>query len=543
MQKMMFSLVALLLCFNLTFSQTTVTKSGDITSDETWTNDKVYILDGFVYVTNNAKVTIQPGTLIKGRNATKGALIVTRGSQLIANGTASQPIVFTSEKAPGAGSRRPGDWGGVILLGKAPVNQVEPIIEGGLDVNKARYGGTDPNDNSGILRYVRIEYSGIPFQPDKEINGLTMGGVGAGTIIDHVQVSFSGDDSYEWFGGNVNGKYLISYKPVDDDFDSDYGFQGKVQYGLIVRTPELADVSGSNGFESDNENPSGFSLPRTNAVFSNITLIGPRNQPNTSIEARHDNGLLIRRNSEIKLFNSVVVGFADNGILINGAAGAADLDNDSIVICNTIVSDNGKKAIDTSGMGGATLRRSPIEWLLRCGNETLSVPAKDMFVDPFGNEPNFMVKPGIPALTGAEFINSSVDNPFFDKVSYRGAFTDKMQDYWVAGWSNFRPDTNAYTSGISSVAKLETITRLTAYPNPAKNQVTVNFDLNRGDDITVVVFDLNGQEVLSLPMRRLEAGNQDIELNTENLVNGLYTLWLKGASYNISTSVRLVINK
>lgn len=171
-----------------------------------------YLLKGWVYIADGAELTIEPGTIIKGDKQTKAALIAERGGKLIAKGTATEPIVFTSEEA--AGSRKPGDWGGIILCGKAKNNQTEQQIEGGP---RTKHGGADDADNSGALSYVRIEFAGYPFQKDKEINGLTLGSVGSGTEIDHVQVSYSNDDSFEWFGGTVNCKYLVAYKGWDDD--------------------------------------------------------------------------------------------------------------------------------------------------------------------------------------------------------------------------------------------------------------------------------------------------------------------------------------
>ena len=210
-------ILSLLLCG--LWSQAQIIVSGEITQNTTWTNNNIYIISGWLYVRDGAALTIEPGTLIKGDFATKGALIVERGAKLYADGTAEQPIVFTSQKAPG--ERYYGDWGGIILCGKASINVPENvgngtaagenIIEGGVG---SIYGGganPDDDDNSGILRYVRIEYGGIAFQPNSEINGLTCGGVGRGTIIDHVQVSYSGDDSFEFFGGTVNCTHLVAY--------------------------------------------------------------------------------------------------------------------------------------------------------------------------------------------------------------------------------------------------------------------------------------------------------------------------------------------
>ncbi|MBN2813130.1 MAG: hypothetical protein JXQ80_03575, partial [Bacteroidales bacterium] len=184
---------------------TDVIAAGDITTNTTLTAGKVYLLDGWVYVKSGATLTIEPGTIIRGSKANKGAIIVEKGAKIIAEGTADDPIVFTSNQD--AGSRSYGDWGGLIILGEALVNKTDPTIEGGPT---STYGGTNDADSSGILKYVRIEFPGIAFQPDKEINGLTLGGVGSKTVIDYVQVSFCGDDSYEFFGGTVNAKHIIA---------------------------------------------------------------------------------------------------------------------------------------------------------------------------------------------------------------------------------------------------------------------------------------------------------------------------------------------
>ena len=188
--------------FSLTEANGMITIKGNIDENVTLSASKIYLLEGFVYIAEGATLTIQPGTVIKGDQATNGSLIVERGGKIMAEGTVAKPIVFTSAKPKG--SRKAGDWGGIIILGNAPVNLPNAKIEGGVDRS---YGGSDANDNSGVLKYVRIEYSGIAFQPDNEVNGLTLGGVGAGTTIDYVQVSFNGDDAFEFFGGTVNAKH------------------------------------------------------------------------------------------------------------------------------------------------------------------------------------------------------------------------------------------------------------------------------------------------------------------------------------------------
>ena len=233
-------------------------------------SEGTYLLKGWVYIASGAELTIEPGTVIKGDKQTKAALIVEPGGKLYAQGTAQKPIVFTSEEAKG--NRKPGDWGGLIICGNARNNQGQMQIEGGP---RTKHGGSNDSDNSGIISYVRVEFAGYPFERDKEINGITFGSVGSGTQVDHLQVSYCNDDSYEWFGGTVNAKYLVAYKGWDDEFDTDNGFSGKVQFGLSVRDSRIADTSQSNGFESDNCADGAAVDPYTTATFSNITFIGP----------------------------------------------------------------------------------------------------------------------------------------------------------------------------------------------------------------------------------------------------------------------------
>jgi hypothetical protein len=303
-----------------------VTKTG-IIGTETWTKNNVYVLSGPVYVDSLATLTIEPGTVIRGSDlVANSSLIVTRGATIIANGTECNPIVFTSNKA--IGTRARGDWGGVIILGRALNNAgTQNLIEGLPAANLDNYhGGTIANDNSGIFRYVRIEYGGFVFAANNEINGLTLGSVGSGTTIDHIQVSFTNDDAFEWFGGSVNCSYLVAYRNLDDDFDTDNGYSGLVQFALGVKDPAIADVvavSTSEGFESDNNAGGTAATPKTSARFYNVTQIGafrcgsnagPVTQP---IADGFRRGARLRRNTELKIFNSI---FMNNwrGLLVDG---------------------------------------------------------------------------------------------------------------------------------------------------------------------------------------------------------------------------------
>jgi len=435
--------------------------SGDITTNTTWSASKIYTLKGFVYVTNGAVLTIEPGTIIKGDKATKGTLIITRGAQINATGTVDKPIVFTSSFA--AGTRNAGDWGGIILLGKAPVNQGDNVgIEGGLDAKGdaakyIQYGGTNAADNSGTLKYVRIEYAGIPFSPDNEINGLTMGGVGSGTTLDYIQVYRSGDDAYEWFGGTVNAKHLLAIGSLDDDFDTDFGYSGKVQFGIAQRYPTIADVSGSNAFESDNDGSGSDKTPQTSAVFSNMTLVGPVIPTGTAatlptVNNNYQHAAQLRRNSAESILNSVFAGFVD-GIYIDdskvttAASTSTNYTAGRLVFANNIVGTIKNAANDVKGENKALFSVT----LKATNTFDQSITAATLLTDPFKyssdfaipGTPIFTVKAGSAAETGAAFTNTKVTDPFFEKVTYRGAVgaTD-----WTTGWTNFNPQVMLYTT-------------------------------------------------------------------------------------------------
>ena len=326
-----------------------VSVTGVLTGNVTWTSNNVYLLQGVVYVDSLATLTIQPGTIIKGDDATaNSSLIVQRGGKLIAEGTPCNPIVFTTEAA--AGSRAPGQWGGIILLGKAKHNLGTNILIEGLSAASSRnyHGGTDDNDNSGSLKYVRIEYGGYVFAANNEINGLTMGSVGRGTTIDYVQTSFINDDAFEWFGGTVNCKHLVAYRCLDDDFDTDNGFSGTVQFCLGVKDPAISDnptISTSEGFESDNEagGTNEGLAPKTSASFYNVTQIGAfRCASNTAgsgvtpTAIGFFRGARLRRNTDIKIFNSILMNNRV-GVRFDGTLAQGNVDQDSLVFRNNII--------------------------------------------------------------------------------------------------------------------------------------------------------------------------------------------------------------
>lgn len=416
----------------------------DITGTRNLVKDSVYILEGQINVTGT--INIQPGTLIKGDKLTKGCLIILQGGKINAVGTPDQPIVFTSRMEPGL--RAAGDWGGVILVGKAPVNQTNPSVEG-LTRPVAYGGGTDPADNSGTLRYVRIEFAGIALQPDNEINGLTFCAVGSGTTVDHIQVSYSGDDSYEWFGGTVNAKYLIAYCGLDDEYDTDFGYSGHVQFALGVRNPRIADVSTSNGFESDNDANGSTFTPQTSAVFSNITLIGPyKTLADKNVNSMFGAGMHIRRNSSLSAFNSVFAGW-NTGLLLDGTLTYNNATSGKLAIQNCVLS--GTKVIAVNGANGVA-PADALAFFNSGNNQIIADNAVTGIVNSFYDATqtgaaaaptSFLPAAGSPLLTGASYTHAKLADSFFDKTpTYIGAFG--TTDWTKEKWTNFDPQNTVY---------------------------------------------------------------------------------------------------
>ncbi|MCS6823392.1 MAG: T9SS C-terminal target domain-containing protein [Cytophagaceae bacterium] len=270
-----------------------------------------YLLQGIVYVCNGATLTIEPGTLIRGDKASVGTLVIAKGAKLIANGTETDPIVFTSNNSPYA--RQAGDWGGIIILGDAQINKIGGVasLDWGLDNKYAMYGGNNDNDNSGSLKYVRIEYCGAKISKDVELNGLTLAGVGKGTTIENIQVSYSNDDSFEMFGGSVYLKNIISYKCSDDDFDFNFGYNGRVQFAIAVRHPLIADFSGSRCIEADSYSGQKSTMDPskriTDFAVANLTLIVL--DPNNNTANINKEAIAIGKDCNISLYNSIISGF------------------------------------------------------------------------------------------------------------------------------------------------------------------------------------------------------------------------------------------
>ena len=438
--------------------------AGIIRGDVTWSSDTIYRLTGFVRVgdpanpANSGILRIEPGTVIVGDFETKGTLVVQRGSQIFAEGTAQDPIVFTSERRPG--DRTPGDWGGVVICGNARNNSTQasgnPVqLEGNYD---ALHGGQNDTDNSGVMRYCRIEFAGIPINPNEEVNSLTMGSVGSGTVIEYITCSYGLDDAFEWFGGTVNGRYLIAYRGLDDDFDVDLGHQGNIQFGIGIRDRALADQSGSNGFEVDNQsqdipNPV---QPFTQPTFSNMTIIGPKKNREAPISLQFQHAAQLRRGTKIRIHNSFFTGYTW-GIFIDGTPAATHATNDELRVRHSIVAAVDNWGGNGFGSAGDLFPNPPAN-----GNQHPNNPRgvafrtnTDFDTEAWFRTPAFgnrflntwqeagisptVFDPGTPTVTvtqGALTTGASFDGlpDFFQRVNYVGAFG---AEDWTAGWNNW----------------------------------------------------------------------------------------------------------
>lgn len=448
----------------------TITIKGRIDKDTILRSGNNYILSGIVYMVNNATMKVEPGVTVKGdyQGSNVAALVITRGAKLVADGTQDNPIVFTSNSPV----PRSGDWGGIVLCGKASVNttysgSVPGVVtgpgtyqvEGGVDNSFGdgiAGGGTTPNDDdsSGVLRYVRIEYAGYAYQPDKEINSLTMAAVGRKTVIDYVQVTYAKDDAFEWFGGTVNCAHLIAYKTQDDDFDTDNGYSGRVQFGIALRDSAIADISRSEAFESDNDASGSINSPQTRAVFSNMTVIGPRATLSNVGNSLYLAAAQFRRNSGISVFNSIILGWPQ-GLLIDSRNGRTMenniMDSTTRFKNNTIAGCGGLGVPDITSYGFIASAANALAWNRDSvvnrfsnsafGNTVLTNVSDAKMIAPFNySAPDFLPFGGSngyqPILNGASFADPKLAG--MQVVGFRGACDAAgVAANWWRGWTRF----------------------------------------------------------------------------------------------------------
>jgi len=426
--------------------------SQNITTNTVWTNNKEYLLQGFIKVTDGATLTIEPGTVIKGDFNTLGSsLFILRGSRIQAIGNAAQPIVFTSSQP--AGQRLAGDWGGLIIVGRGIINRGSPVILEGTGTSTANpqvdySGGTDNTDDSGILRYVRIEFAGFGSAPNVELNSLTLAAVGSTTQIDHVQAMHGLDDSFEWFGGAVDTRYLVSYNAGDDHFDASEGHQGRHQFliglqntrvvprppGIVATDPQGIENDGCEGANCLNGQNS---LPLTQPMFANFTLVGvPATVTPTSAG---DIGMMIRRGVAGYYVNGVVARWSRAGISLRDQNTLNRITAGDLILNNILLAEVGAAFQPQSG---ATVQGTVDQ--VANNIESNAATAASLFTGlpaaPTTATLDWAPAVGSPARTGGlvTFTGpmATKASGFITGTSYRGA-ADPNGVKWWQGWTNY----------------------------------------------------------------------------------------------------------
>jgi hypothetical protein len=437
----------------LTIGSTQDTLRGTISVNTTVT--RTTILQGLVYVAPGVTLTVNPGVTIKGSTGpaipdtvnlenNKGTLLIQQGAQLIANGTATSPIVWTSEQP--VGSRHYGDWGGVVLYGNATMHKATGATTNTFEAFDYKpdvrntYGGTNDADNSGSIKFNRFEFGGgVVYQVNKEVNGFTMCAVGSATVFNHNEIAWAGDDAIEFFGGDVNIDHVLAYEPHDDNFDEDEGYHGKMQFIIGYQTTNC-DNSGSHFIESDNDASATNALPHTNAFIANATFVGPTvpqnfgSNPTTGFY--YDGGVFVRRNSRLTLVNSLVIAQQQPFAVVTGpttnvlVASAPSL-SDSVVISYNIFQTNSANPVVKSTIeGNPTPLASTTDAfsLGRLGGAANNNVALGAFAD-FKLDGTLKPLAGSPALSGGANL-AALGLPFFAGTTQRGAVT--TTDVWTA---------------------------------------------------------------------------------------------------------------
>ncbi len=493
--------------------------SGDITSNVTWVANEEYLLTGQTFVKAGAILTIEPGTVIKALpddgQGLAPALVIERGAKIMAEGTAENPITFTSN-LPETELPARGTWGGLIILGYAPTNKGENMVEGLAGVP---YGGGNPSDDSGVLKYVRVWYGGRSIGQDNEINGITFAGVGNGTTVEHCEVAYNLDDGFEFFGGTVNVKYLSALFVGDDAFDTDEGYQGKGQFLVTVQGQDIC----GRGFEMDNSGSNMDEQPRSYPQFSNVTLVGPGG----GSPSNDGSDELIRlREGTGGDFRNMVLAYGNGvGLRVKDDATIA-LVGDSIAFSsNSIIFDcpDGQFHSDIAGSFTA--------------NDT-----DPMFRQLDGREADGMID--LRPAYESPLYGSAValeDDGFFTQVDFVGAFGD---DQWLAGWSILDEQGRlGHTTAIDdndSDIEVATSYGLSSYPNPFNPTANVKFSIPSAQDVKVSVYDLTGREIMTLANNTYKAGYHTVTFNAADLSSGIYFVKLQTSNKVITKPVTLL---
>ncbi len=418
--------------------------TGNIEQDTTWTSDKLVRIHGVSFVRNNATLTIEPGTVVIGQPGTEppSVLLVTRNGKIVAEGTRSRPIIMTSALPPGERNR--GDWGGLIMLGSAPVNvgantsgknntAGEFYIEGLPASDDTKYGGSDPEHSCGSLRYVRVEYAGSIFAPNNEANSFTWGGCGSKTKAEFLQATYGLDDSFEWFGGTMNASHLIGGLGADDFVDFQLGFTGKIQYGIFYQDE---DSTGNRGMEGDNSEYDQGASPLSQPTLYNLTFIG---SGVPGYDEASSPGIYLRRGAGARLYNTLVTRFYSTGVYVDGTSTQAQVDNgnlsmNGILLWNNNIGSGSGETLETQVHAGT------LEFAKgNRGNGKNFVVADPKMRRPFEfSDPDFRPLPD-SSIFRASWVQPPDDGFFDQSARFAGGAGDAP---WWQEWASFLTETS-----------------------------------------------------------------------------------------------------
>lgn len=553
MKKAFFTVLMSLMSLNL-FGQAgrpeRIIKDNDITGamgNVYWSKDTVYLLDGFVYVEEPAVLHIPAGTVIKGKESpTTGdvgtALIICRGAKIIAEGTETEPIIFTSEyddtDLPDNGADPKIDWkvdkglwGGVVLLGNARLNVADEKVVEGLPATdpRALYGRGASNfndeDSSGVMRYVSIRYTGVTVEANKELQGLTLGCVGSKTVIEYIESFCSDDDGFEWFGGTVNTKYLVAAYCEDDGFDYDQGFRGKGQFWFAIQDTGRGDYCG----EWDSGDAGALTnTPLSNAIIYNATFLG---QGESSSKGNYN--IKMKEYGSAKIYNSIFTEMSKKFVSIDSGAGSTSYNrflSGDIIFENNIV-----------------YKSSASNWLSLCHH----VFEANYLQNPSNN--NILANPQLTNLNHSAANNSFDPRPlagglaythprkeytdsWFTQVDYVGAFGN---DLWIKNWTALCQNNISVATGIIET-KGKNIPQeyqlMQNYPNPFNPTTNIQFAIPDAGNVKLTIYNILGQEITTLVNSYKDAGNYTITWNASDLASGIYI-------YKLESNSKVLINK
>ncbi len=421
--------------------------------------DTTYILQGYVKVSNGATLTIQAGTTIVGDTLVTGSsLWILRGSKIMANGTVDAPIVFTSQRS--SPNRKPGDWGGLIVVGNALINRTaNPIFtEGPAGAAENYAGGTDPNDNSGVLKYVRVEFAGYDVSNGggQELNSISSYAVGRATTYDYVQSMAGLDDGFESFGGGYDMRHMVSFEEGDDHFDWTEGYQGRGQFLIALQTSVLTPRPGTgttssdprgfegDGCESDKAGCTFSNTPYSMPVWANFTVVGP----GTGVFSTTDgNGAVVRRGAAANFVNGIIARWPGVGISVRDTASRNRMDQDSLYVRNVVLAENGSNFEPAGPNFGSVLSDSATVWDIT----TSTLAALFTGALPVGATTvttanlNIGLAAGAAARTGGlgafpAILSARVQNFFggaMPATAYIGAVDPSAGTQWFEGWTNW----------------------------------------------------------------------------------------------------------